>query len=280
MKIVSILIPPLIFVGLFFYSPRVTQAGELELVVLNVLCAILVMLPRLRSGLIRRRLFINTWMKRGTKIQSLLQGGSFYASVKLLIAIPLSLLMISELQHIHHKQWYVLIGSMAIASLCRVMFSRGLKSFLMDMPASVIAREWATGVFLLCAILALIPITLYLPQPNFHGIPLRDALLQLPQQESVGIFGILQQISAFKEISFWWLIMNIDTLLSGIPAWGILLAQWSLKCIYVAYSISVVYAFARLGAGLIELGDPLFYRFIGRKPVATSTMDINDLPSP
>jgi hypothetical protein len=250
---------------LSLYAQRITYASELELAGLSLLCSILMMFPKLRSGLLRRRLVVNTWMRDDHPLRALLQGGSIYASIKLLLVFPLATLIIAELQIIHRLEWLCLIGTATLASLLRLWIYRVLKRGFYLTPSWILAREWSTSIFLGLSILILLPLSLYLPRPDLTGLSLQQALTQsypTTTETSLGLFGMIQGLSSVKEVSFWWTLLNLPELLKGAPSWLISASMLGIGGLYALYSISVVYAFSRFTAGLLELGDPSFYRFM------------------
>jgi len=261
---------------LSLYAQRITYATEIELAGLSLLCSILMMFPKLRSGLLRRRLLVNTWMRDDHPLRSFLQGGSIYASIKLLIVFPLATLIIAELQIIHRLEWLCLIGTATLASLLRLWIHRGLKRAFYLTPSWILAREWSTSIFLGLSILILLPLSLYLPRPDLTGLSLQQALAQTyptTTESALGLFGMVQGLSSVKEVSFWWILLNLPTLLEGAPSWIISASMFGIGGLYALYSISVVYAFSWLLAGLLELGDPSFYRFMRSR---TSTRQVTD----
>jgi hypothetical protein len=242
--------------GACAYGARAPHASEPELVAATLLSALLITTPALRSGIARRRLWVNAWMRPDARLTQLLQGGALYASLKLLAAFPWAVFLVAEVQHISPTQGIALTAAATLAALCREGLRRRFARLFEPIPASIFAREWATRLFTLFGALALIPLTLTQPRPSYAGLSLKAALLTSEDAErAVGAFGLLQDLSEVKEVSFWWALQNLSTLLSGAPERLIEWARWGLAGVYLLYTLSFLHALSRLAAAALELTD-------------------------
>jgi len=118
--------------------------------------------------------------------------------------------------------------------------------------------------------LIFIPTVLYQDRVDLAGRSLQEALLLsgLTEERGLGLFGLVRELATLKEVVFWWLIENIDSLLAGLAPVLIKVARYGLGAIYTLYAISVVYSFARLTSALHELTDPVARRFFwGNTPL-------------
>ena len=246
------------------YSLRAGAASELELTALTTALSVLMMLPQLRGKLIRRRLWVNVWMKQGASLTRRLQGGPILAGITLCQSLPWALLLVVELINLSRAQALLFSGLVVLISLIRDRFDRGLRRVLDEVPASLFAREWAARVYWGLGALCLIPLTLYQLRPALRGLALEEALsLSSVTGETGGIFGVLHQLAALKELSFWWFIENIDLLLSGRYAFAAGAARIGAVALYLLYALSMVYSFTRLVSAILELTDPVARRFFG-----------------
>ena len=262
----SVITTPLVISALAIYSlTSLSAASELELISVNLLFILLILFPRLRSKLLRRRTFVNAWVREEHWSRSLLQGGAIYLIPQLLITLPNAFLLLVELQHITLRSWYILIPLSFVVSLVNLGLRRQLSGPLKTSAASVIAREWSTYLFAVLSALILGYQALYTARPDLSDRSLQEALLYVSEttpQIAVGFFGDLMYLSALKETSFWWAITALPQQLSGLPAAVVWLCQYGLAGVYIIYQISVVYALSQVFSGTLELADPQFYAFM------------------
>jgi hypothetical protein len=248
--------------GLCAYGERAREASELELSVAVTALSFLMMLPLLRSRLIRRRLWVNTWMAERATLTELLQGGVIFASLTFALSVPWAVLLISELVNLSVEQRYALCGLAALSVGARALFRRVLRVSFTEVPVSLLSREWGARVYGLLGVITLIPITLYQDRIDMKGLALQEALLRSGvTDEGLGLFAFLQRSVELKEVSFWWLIENIDVLLSGAPPVLIKATRFALAGLYTLYSISIVYGFSKVMSASLELTDPVARRF-------------------
>ena len=244
---------------------RAPQASELELIGVNLLILLALLFPRLRSRLLRRRALVNVWMHRGHPLRQWLQGGSLYLIIQLLIVVPISLLLLIELRHLSSEIWRDLIILGAVCSGVRVLIYNRLHSVLRDQAASVVAREWTVYLFLLGAALIMLNHTLYASRPNFDQRSLSEALLftaqNFPSQRG-GFLSELMFLSALKETSFWWSVINLPIALKGLPEGIIWFARSILVCVYALYQLSILFALSQYIAGSLDIVDRAFYGFL------------------
>jgi len=249
--------------GACLYGARAPHASERELAAVTALAALLIAAPALRSGVARRRLWVNAWMRPDAALARLLQGGALYAGLKLLAALPWAVFLVAELQHTTEAQRIALGGAAAAAGVAREGLRRWLERLLAPVPASVFAREWATRLFTLLGAAALLPLALTQPRPSYAGLSLKAALLSGEEAErAVGLFGLLQDLSELKEVGFWWALQNLPALLSGAPERAISWARWGLAALYLLYALSFLHALSRLAAAALELTDERARRFL------------------
>ncbi len=249
--------------GACLYGARAPSASEGELAAATAAAALLIAAPALRSGVARRRLWVNAWMRPDAALTRLLQGGALYAGLKLLAALPWAVFLVAELQHISEHQRLALGGAAVAAGMGREWLRRSFSRLFTPVPASVFAREWATRLFILFGALALIPLALTQPRPSYEGLSLKAALLSAQEGEgALGVFGLLQELSEVKEVGFWWALQNLSALLAGAPERLIEWSRWGLTALYLLYTLSFLHALAFLTAAALELTDPLGRRFL------------------
>ena len=262
----SMITAPLVVSILALYSlTRLLNSSEFELIVVNLCFILLILFPRLRSKLVRRRTFVNAWIKEGHWTRELLQGGSLYLIIQLLISIPAAFLLLIELQHITVNSWYVLIPLSFVVSLGNLLLRRQLSGLLKPFAAGVIAREWSTYIFAGLSAFVLGYQALYATRPDLSDRSLQEALLYISEsspQITAGFFSDLIFLSALKETTFWWAITAIPHQLTSLPEAVIWLCQLALSTVYILYQISVVYALSLMIAGALEIADPSFYAFM------------------
>ena len=145
----GLVIAPLSMSLLSIYSlARLNQSSELELITINLCFILLILFPRIRSKLLRRRTFVNAWMKEGHWLQELLQGGALYMVLQLIISLPVAFVLLIELQHIRLNSWYFLIPLSLVAASTQLIINQQLSGVLKSFAASVLAREWSTYIFM------------------------------------------------------------------------------------------------------------------------------------
>lgn len=252
------------------YAARAREASELELTVMTTLFALIMMLPKLRSRLVRRRLWVNTWMREKAALTELLQGGVIFATYTLFLSLPWAALLVAELNNITAQQALTLSALAGLTTLMRASLRRWFERVFDEVPASLFAREWSGRAFLGLGVLSLIPTTLYQDRLNLQGLSLQEALLLsgVTEEAGFGIFGLIRELATLKEVSFWWLIENIDTLLKGSKPALITITRYGLGALYTVYAISILYSFTRLVSALHELTDPVARRFFwGQAPL-------------
>ena len=249
---------------------RAPRATELELIFVNLTLLLVILFPRLRSRLLRRRSWVGAWMREGHWLRSLLRGGALYMSVQLIIAIPASLLLLVELQNLTLEMWTYLLALGALCALIRVALFRQLSSPLRVEAASVITREWATWCFFIGAATLTLWYTLYTPQPDLASLSLQDALLlsteQQPEPSGDGVLNEVMWVTAVKESVFWWTILNAPRLLVDLPELVRWAAQVTLIGVYALYHLSALFALSQYVAGSLECVDRHFYRFLRGTP--------------
>ena len=234
-------------------------ASELALTSLALGFTLLLTLPTLRSRLMRRRLWVNTWMRQRGTLTELLQGGALYAMVTFLLCLPWATLITAELINISPTQALILGGGTSLMVWLKAWLEGTLKHVFSAAPSSLLSREWGVALGMSLCALALIPAALYQPRPDLQGVSLQEALLLTSggteASASGGLFGLLQSLVELKEVSFWWALQNLDVLLADLPPRLIAWLRLALGGLYTLYSLSVVYAFSRLQGALIELTD-------------------------
>ena len=270
----SLIFAPLFVSLLAMYSVlRIERATEFELIIVNLLFVLFILFPRLRSQLIRRRTLVNSWLRGNHWLRSLLQGGSIYMGVQLILVVPIAFVLLIELPLITINGWIILIPLAFISALFRAGLYRLLCSPLKPNAASVLSREWATYLFSLGSALILLYQALYADRPDLSDRSLQDALLFTSNNlgtEPDGIIGDLMFIRLLKETTFWWSITKLPTLLHGLPVAIIWLSKTGLVLVYSLYQLSVIYAFGQWFAGVLECTDVQFYHFIkGSHPTST-----------
>ncbi len=283
----GLVIAPLSMSLLSIYSlARLNQSSELELITINLCFILLILFPRIRSKLLRRRTFVNAWMKEGHWLQELLQGGALYMVLQLIISLPVAFVLLIELQHIRLNSWYFLIPLSLVAASTQLIINQQLSGVLKSFAASVLAREWSTYIFMGGSALILGYQALYTVRPDLSDRSLQDAMQFINETTpnlSSGFLGDLMFLSSLKETAFWWTIIKTPELLSSLPSTIVGLCQAGLAGIYTLYQISIVYALGQLFAGILELSDSTFYAFIeGRQsktPSATQTPSITESES-
>ena len=249
---------------------RAPHAGESELIGFSLALLVTLLFPRLRSRLLRRRAHVNVWIRRGHPLRSWLQGGSLYLVFQLLLAIPVSLILLVELQHVSGSLWRDLIILGGVCGGARLLIHARLRSVLNRQAASVLAREWAVYLFLGIAALIMLNHTLYASRPNFDDRTLSEALLftaQVSPVERGGAIRELMFLSALKETAFWWSVIKLPIALKGLPEVVIWLSRSILVLIYALYQLSVLFALSQFVAGMLEFIDREFYTFVrGSRP--------------
>ena len=202
---------------------------------------------------------MNTWMRQQSTLTKLLQGGALYAMVTFLLCLPWATLITAELVNISALQALILGLGTALMVWLKAWLEGRLNAIFSVAPSSLLSREWSVTLGVILCTLALIPAALYQPRPDLHGVSLQDAFVMTlgeTNNSSAGLFGFLQTLVELKEVSFWWALQNLDLLLADLPPRLITWARLGLGGLYTLYSLSVVYAFSRLQAALIELTDP------------------------
>ena len=282
-------------VGLYMIahtSKMMNQAPEWVLIIINLLVAFLLLFPQLRSQLIRRRLLVNTWFRQDSTILHLIQGGVLYGSLRFLLVLPLAMLLVAELQHISLIQWYIIIIITLFISGGKILVERKLNRLVYKHPASILSREWMVWTFIILTIPCWCYLVLHTSKANLQGLSLEQVITQMEVSGiEEGLFNSLQMLSVFKENLFWWLFLNLKTLLSNFPDWLFTISHYTLLIVYLIYSVSIVYLLSRLIGGLLELSDPCFYVFF-KDPIQAyqaqhlyaESLDVHDtsmdLPSP
>lgn len=203
-------------------------------------------------------------------LTELLQGGALYAMVTFLLCLPWATLITAELVNISALQALILGLGTALMVWLKAWLEGRLNAIFSAAPSSLLSREWSVTLGVMLCALALIPAALYQPRPDLHGVSLQEAFVMTlgeANNSSAGLFGFLQTLVELKEVSFWWALQNLDLLLADLPPRLITWARLGLGGLYTLYSLSVVYAFSRLQAALIELTDPYARSFlIGSAP--------------
>ena len=262
----GVIVTPVLTFALGAYGLwRAPKATELELICVNLILLLFILFPRLRSKLLRRRTWVNSWLKSGHWLRGLLQGGAVYLAVQLMVAVPAALLLLIELQHITYSTWCSLALWGAFCALARIALFNRFSLALHHNAASVLAREWATTLFMLGAGISVCISTLYAERPDLSTYSLTEALRissALSTQGGEGLFGDLIFLSALKEDAFWWLITRLPKELSGLPSELILLAQSFLFALYTIYQISVIFVLSQWFAGVLEIVDRDFFSFL------------------
>ena len=254
--------------SLLYLSSTLPQWNEISLIGLTLLLGLIILAPQVRSGLIRRRLFLTQWLRDDHQLFHWLKGGAFYVGRHFVISFFWATLILVELQHFHLVEHWILLGGFGSAFVLQMVLFKILQKWLQKAPASVFAREWTVLCIRWGLVLVLIPTLFYLPKPDLNGLSFQEVLtFSLPKSDQVayGLFGFLQLFSQVKENTFWWFILNYEQLIT-LPPLLLNLFHWILIGLYCLYSLSVIYAMSRLISGLIELTDPYFYRFIRSKP--------------
>jgi hypothetical protein len=252
---------------LLYVSKQSSNWSELYLIGLTLLLGLIILAPQVRSGLIRRRLFLHQWLHNQSLWFDWLRGGIFYVGRHFLISFLWALLILVELQHLHYIEHWIFLSSFGIAIGLQLFLFKKFKSILKEAPASMYAREWTMILIRWGLILILIPAILYLPRPDLSGVSFQEAItFSLPKSDQVayGLFGFLTLFSKIKEDLFWWFILNYEQLVD-LPPLALEICWVLLVGLYYVYSLSVMYAISRLISGLLELTDPYFYRFIRSK---------------
>ena len=249
---------------------RAPHASESELIGFSLALLVTLLFPRLRSRLLRRRAHVNVWIQRGHPLRRWLQGGSLYLVFQMLLAIPVSLILLVELQHLSGSLWRDFIVLGAFCGGARLLIHARLSRVLKRQAASVIAREWTVYLFLLIASLVMLNHTLYANRPNFDNRTLSEALLftaQTSPAERGGAIRELMFLSTLKETAFWWSVIKLPIALKGLPEVVIWLSRSMLVLIYALYQLSVLFALSQFVAGMLDLIDRDFYTFIrGSRP--------------
>ena len=128
--LISVITTPLIVSVLAIYSTiRLREASELELILVNLLFVLMILFPRLRSKLLRRRTYVNGWVRESHWAHGLLQGGSFYLIIQLCLSLPMAFILLVELQHITIQSWYALIPISLLSSIVNLSLRAKLSSF-------------------------------------------------------------------------------------------------------------------------------------------------------
>ena len=243
---------------------RIPQAGELELIGVNLLLLVTILFPRLRSRLLRRRAWVNVWIRQGHQLRDLLQGGALYLSIQMLIVAPVSLLLLIELRHISVALWrdFIILG--AVCGVARAFIHWRFHRFLTRQAASVISREWATYLFLFGAAVVMLNHSLYTSRPDFDDRSLSEALLFTAQafpDDRGGILSEFMFLSALKETGFWWTVIKLPMALKGLPDGIIWLSRSILILAYSLYQLSVLFALSQYVAGALDIIDKEFFAF-------------------
>lgn len=252
------------------YGTRARQASELELTICTMVFTFFMMLPMLRSKLVRRRLWVNVWMREKALLTGILQGGVIFATFTFCLTAPWATLLLAELSQITDEQAMILSLLAGLTTLLRTGLQTWFSSVFDEVPSSLFSREWSARIYLILGIFCLIPTILYQDRIDLNGRSLQDALLLsgITERGSFGIFGLIRELAALKEVSFWWLIDNIDRLLTKTNPVLIQIVRYGLGALYTLYAISIVYCFTRLVSALHELTDPIARRFFwGQKPL-------------
>lgn len=249
----------------FYGQWRVTRASEFELIFINLLFLLLILFPRLRSKLLRRRTWVNSWIRSGHWLRDLLQGGAIYLAIQLVISVPAALILLLELQHIPPSVWLILSCWGFLCSLIRIIAFPRLSKILHKEAASVLAREWATTLFIMGAGAAMLWGVLYMERPDFSQQSLEDALLFTARNVNrggEGAFADLLFLSALKESGFWWGVVRLPEALSHFPDPLVFLVRTLMICLYSLYQLSVIFALSQLFAGTLEITDREFLTFL------------------
>jgi hypothetical protein len=291
----QMLIPTFGIYLLSLLSQNIDLFSEWHLIILNLFFAFLLLFSQLRSQLIRRRLQVNIWFRQESYLRKLLQGGVIYSSLRFLLVLPFALLLVAELQHLQTIQWRVLIYITLFTSVGKLIIERKLRLILYPNPASILSREWMTIFFTCLAIPCLCYLNLYTSKIDLQGLSLEQVIIQSSSTDQSltsnlhgGIFSAIQNMSMFKETCFWWLFLNLKALMMGFPEWMFQIAHYTLLTLYLLYSVSIVYILSRAIAGLLEIADPYFYKFL-KNPVMSyqwqraedyTDSSVMDLPAP
>ena len=250
--------------GLLYLSSTLPQWNEVPLIALTLILGLIILAPQVRSGLIRRRLFLQQWLREEGRLFHWLKGGVLYVSRHFIMSFFWATLILIELQHLHLIEQWIFLGGFGISIGVNVLLFKKFKHILKDAPASVYAREWTMVGLRWSLTLILIPAILYFPRPNLIGLSFQETVFfSLPQDDQIahGLFGFLQIFSQIKENAFWWFVLNHEQIVQ-FPPLILSVFHWILMGMYCVYSMSVIYAMSRLMSGLLELTDPYFYHFI------------------
>ena len=262
----SLLFAPLFVLLLAVYAQlRLISASEVELVLVNLTFVLFILFPRLRSRLLRRRTFVNAWLKQDHWLSRLLQGGAIYMSIQLMCVLPIAFILLVELHLITVTCWMMFIQLAFLSAILRSLLQRRLTTLLQPTAAHVLSREWATYFFAAGCAMILIYQALYTERPDLSDRALQGALSFTEEKMSShaqGFFGDLMFMRSIKETTFWWSITKLPELLEGLSPTILWLSKSVLIFIYSFYQLSVVYAFSLWFAGVLECTDPSFYRFV------------------
>ncbi len=276
----SIIFPPLSILVLAAYSLfRLEQASQFELICVNLILIVFMLLPRLRSRLLRRRTLVNSWLKEGHWLRNLLQGGSIYLIFQLIFVVPVAFIFLIELHLITEHSWFIFMPLATLAGLLHFFMHTSFQNLLKPMAASVLSREFTSYIFMLGAGLIFLYQALYTDRPDLSDRSLHEALLYTQQAQkhtSEGLVSDLIFMFTLKESAFWWTIVNIPQLLSAFPPAMVWLAKTGLVFIYTLYQLSVVYAFGQYFAGVLEFTDSQFYIFMRGRPQVDSSRSKHD----
>ncbi|MEH6389622.1 MAG: hypothetical protein V7772_17320 [Pseudomonas profundi] len=217
-----------------------------------IVCTVLIFTGSFEAARLRRRVWLNQYLRVASPWHRLLRGGAFMAAWHLLVGALLSLFMLIKLQNLNAALWAVLaLGLPLLAWLSRGL-NRRMREHVVSQALPALVRRFSVPLAVGVLTAIYLVVTLNLGQPDLRGLSWGSAMAQhmQPSTSDLTVLRVLERSYIMLDLTLQWALQNG---LGGAERNGWLaLAGWSL--LFLTGS-AFIWAYVRLLVGVDALVD-------------------------
>ncbi|WP_254277211.1 hypothetical protein [Halomonas sp. 3H] len=210
-----------------------------------VLATQLIAAGSLEAARLRRRAWLGQYLRDGSPWHRRLRGGAVMVARHQLLGALLALVLLVKLRGLPLTAWPLLLAGAVGIALARGWLHQRLAPHVIEARLPAVTRRLLVGPVAGLLALALVGMTLWLPQPWLVDLGWEAALLRhLPAGEGGSLLTFFERLAAAAEITRAWAMQNAEAQLSlGTP---LALLGWLLMLLTQG---ALAWAFVRLLVG-------------------------------
>jgi hypothetical protein len=167
---------------------------------------VLITLSMAEHGFLRRRAFLQVYLEPTGMLYRLLRGGVWMLTWQIIKALFLTVILLVEAVSWERALWIVLgLDLLLVTGLYRWLTRRLEKQVQSDFVA-MLTRDYLIKLNAGLLFVVILIGSFYLPQPDYRGLTLPEAVEYQTAQSGVGCaaFSALTRLAAAKDAAAWW----------------------------------------------------------------------------